>query len=323
MKRLMGGRIASWSLVAVASIGCSQDHAGATAADADVDAAVDECTGDVVCVSSFPFTSLATSATWYRLDVPAPGFLAVQLVAGTGNLALATERQATTPLDVGSRVGAMVEAGRYWVAADLAPPFQVRMQLTTVATLTGYGMAAAPARDALHAFGVAWQRHDTRRFEYGITDFSLHSSIKRQWILDLTSDQPLWNLHVAHGEGSTDGVNLGMAIRFSNVPDSHQSSLGLMRSAESYDGTYGHSFRLDGLEPGFNDKVRDRVIVVHPWQGSRPEYVAANGIVDPTFGCPAVDDRLAPTVVDKLANGTLMLYWYPDATWQQQSVYLR
>ncbi len=129
------------------------------------------------------------------------------------------------------------------------------------------------------------------------------------------------DLHVAHGRGSTDGVNTAVADRFSNIPESHQSSLGMMRTAEAYVGDYGRSFRLDGLEPGFNDNVRRRDIVMHPWEGSRAEWVAREGEARPTWGCPAIDDREAPAVVDVMSGGALMYFWYPDGDWSERSDY--
>ena len=283
----------------------------------------DECADGVVCVEALPYAGDGTGPTSYRIDVGEPGFLAVELVDGTGELVLASERDPATTLDTGTRAGALLEPGTYWIDANVPEAYAVRMQLTTAATLGAYGIATDPATDAVRVFGAAWRRRDTRRFEYAITDFSLHSSIGRQWIFDLASGELLWNLHVAHGRGSTDGVDLGVAVTFSNVPESHQSSLGLVRSAERYDGDYGRSFRLDGLEPGFNDNVRDRAIVMHPWEGSRPEAVAADGMAAVTWGCPAVDDRIAPSVVERIADGVVMLFWYPDATWRESSSYLR
>ena len=127
--------------------------------------------------------------------------------------------------------------------------------------------------------------------------------------------------NVAHGEGSAHADDPGQAVRFSNVPESHQSSLGLMRAGEAYEGDYGHSFRLDGLEAGYNEQVRRRDIVVHPSAGSRPAYVAEHGEVLNSWGCPAIDDTLAPAVVDTLAEGALLLFWYPDGDWSERSAY--
>ena len=64
---------------------------------------------------------------------------------------------------------------------------------------------------------------------------------------------------MAHGRGSGDNY----ATRFSNAEGSHQTSLGLFRTADTYVGSNGYSLRLDGLETGVNDRARDRAIVMH------------------------------------------------------------
>jgi hypothetical protein len=83
---------------------------------------------------------------------------------------------------------------------------------------------------------------------------------------------------------------------------------------------YGSSHRIDGLEPDLNDNVRDRAIVMHPWSGSRPEFVAEHGEVQPTWGCPALDDRIAPMVAEREGDGVLMFFWHTE--WRQASRYL-
>lgn len=177
------------------------------------------------------------------------------------------------------------------------------------------------ASDALYAFDVAWTNDEADRFEYAITDFSLSSDNKRQWILDLSDGSVLYELYVAHGEGSSSGDSR-YADTFSNTDNSHQSSLGMMRGGEEYTGDYGDSMRLDGLEPDTNDAVRDRAIVVHPWEGSRSSYVSAWGETAETWGCPAIDDRQSADVIDLLADGGLLFFWYPDADWMRDSPYL-
>src|SRR5690606_37706361 len=92
-----------------------------------------------------------------------------------------------------------------------------------------------------------------------IIDFSLSSNQQRLWIFDLERRRLLIEDHVAHGRGSGDEL----ATRFSNQFGSHQSSLGLFRTAETYHGNFGLSLRMDGLEPGINDLARKRKIVIH------------------------------------------------------------
>ena len=94
----------------------------------------------------------------------------------------------------------------------------------------------------------------------GVIDYSRPSTEARLWVFDL-QPQPrlLYAELVAHGRGS--GANF--AEEFSNLEGSHQSSLGLFLTAETYQGQNGYSLRLDGLEAGFNDRARARAIVMH------------------------------------------------------------
>jgi hypothetical protein len=229
------------------------------------------------------------------------------------------------------RTGAWLEAGRYYVVVDSwvngsgvekDGDYTVTFGFTSGASLAAEGMDAGVAETALQAFDIAWDNGDTDRFEYAITDFSLHSSEPREWIVDLTDGSLLWNLYVGHGEGSSTGSDTGWADTFSNVDGSHMSSLGMMVAGETYEGTYGYSMRLDGLEDGYNDEVRSRAIVVHPWSGSRAEYVSYYGETAETWGCPALDDRESEDVIDTLSDGALLFFWYPDGDWSRSSAYL-
>ncbi|MCD9029816.1 murein L,D-transpeptidase catalytic domain family protein [Luteimonas sp. BDR2-5] len=65
--------------------------------------------------------------------------------------------------------------------------------------------------------------------------------------------------HVAHGRGSIDDL----PTVFSDAEGSWQTSLGLFAMAETCTGQDGYSLRMDGLEPGFNGRARERLIVMH------------------------------------------------------------
>ena len=151
-----------------------------------------------------------------------------------------------------------------------------------------------------------------------VIDFSLPSSERRLWIFDLQRGRLLLKDFVAHGNGS--GENL--ATRFSNVEGSHQSSIGLFRTAESYSGKHGYSLRMDGLEPGVNDLARERAIVIHPADYVNPAWIATQGRIGRSQGCPAVRPEVARMVVDSLKGGQFMFSWYPDQEWLQSSAYL-
>lgn len=151
-----------------------------------------------------------------------------------------------------------------------------------------------------------------------VIDFSLPSSERRLWIFDLQRKRLLLEDFVAHGQKSGDNH----ATRFSNILGSHQSSIGLFRTAESYTGKHGYSLRMDGLEPGVNDLARERAIVIHPADYVNPAWIATQGRIGRSQGCPAVRPEVARMVVDSLKGGQFMFSWYPDQDWLQSSAYL-
>lgn len=261
-----------------------------------------------------------------RIAVSRPGFVAAEVDAASGaEVRLLREQRADTCIDgAGRRAGALVAPGTYYVVVDTETgregAYQLRIGFTDREDLGAHGISDPVAADALDVLGAGWRR-DTQRFEYVIADFSLHSSVKREWIVDLVSEDLLWNVHVAHGRGFNEAfVNTGFAPAFSNTPETHLSSYGVMRSAEAYVGMYGSSYRIDGLETDINSNVRPRDIVMHPWEGSREEFVAMKGETQPTWGCPAIDDRIAPMIADATSGGVLMFFWHPE--WRARSTYV-
>ena len=106
-----------------------------------------------------------------------------------------------------------------------------------------------------------------------VIDYSKPSTAKRLWVFDLRSRALLYEELVAHGRGSGDNF----ATAFSNDPQSHQSSLGLFETAETYSGKNGYSLRLRGLETGFNDKALARAIVMHGAPYVSQEFAKSRG----------------------------------------------
>jgi hypothetical protein len=151
-----------------------------------------------------------------------------------------------------------------------------------------------------------------------VIDFSLPSSERRLWIFDLQQKQLLLEEFVAHGQNSGDNY----ANRFSNIVGSYQSSLGLFRTQESYFGRHGYSLRMDGLEPGVNDRARDRAIVIHAADYVDPSWIERQGRIGRSQGCPAVRPDVAEMVVDSLKDGQFMFSYYPDPDWLASSAYL-
>lgn len=151
-----------------------------------------------------------------------------------------------------------------------------------------------------------------------IVDYSLPSTARRLWVFDLASRTLLHEELVSHGQGSGDNL----ATSFSNEPESHQSSLGLFVTGETYVGKNGYSLRLDGLDEGFNDRARQRAIVMHGAPYVSDEFVKVNGRLGRSWGCPAVRADLARPLLDRVKGGGLVFAYYPDPAWLAASRYL-
>ncbi|MCB9664972.1 MAG: murein L,D-transpeptidase catalytic domain family protein [Alphaproteobacteria bacterium] len=151
-----------------------------------------------------------------------------------------------------------------------------------------------------------------------IIDFARPSTDTRLWVLDVAAGRLLLASRVAHGQRTGELT----AAAFSNLPGSHQSSLGVFRTAETYLGKHGRSLRLDGLEPGINDLARERAIVVHGADYATEDFVDRHGRLGRSWGCPAVAPDVVDPLLDALEGGALLVAHYPDADWLQSSTYL-
>jgi hypothetical protein len=132
-----------------------------------------------------------------------------------------------------------------------------------------------------------------------IIDYSLPSTTRRLWVFDRRHARLLFHELVAHGAGS----GADTAERFSNRRGTRQSCLGLFLAGETYHGRNGYSLRLDGLDPGVNDHARARAIVIHGAWYVGPEYAEKHGRLGRSWGCPALDQRIARLVIDTLKGG--------------------
>lgn len=183
--------------------------------------------------------------------------------------------------------------------------------------------AQAPEADvrvldlALHARDCALASAPAAR-RLAVIDYSRPSTEPRLWVFDLESEQLLFTEHVAHGRGSGENI----ATAFSNREGSHQSSLGLFRTAETYHGGNGYSLRMDGLEPGVNDAARDRLIVMHGARYVNPLVATEQGRLGRSYGCPALRPEVAREVIDSLKQGQLVFAYYPDPDWLDGSPFL-
>jgi hypothetical protein len=137
-------------------------------------------------------------------------------------------------------------------------------------------------------------------------------------VFDVKRRSLLYEELVAHGSGS--GENL--ATSFSNENNSHQSSLGLFRTDDTYVGKNGYSLRLHGLDAGFNDHAYDRAIVMHGAPYVSDDFAKAQGRLGRSWGCPALREGIAREVIDTVKGTGLVFAYYPDPAWLAASKYL-
>jgi len=151
-----------------------------------------------------------------------------------------------------------------------------------------------------------------------VIDYSLPSTERRLWVFDLAQRTLIFHELVAHGRNSGED----RATYFSNEPDSLASSIGLYSTRESYVGRNGYSLRMDGLEPGFNDKAFDRDVVIHGADYVSNDFARVNGRIGRSHGCPAVPTAMARPVIDTLKDGQLLFIYYPDPQWLKTSSFI-
>lgn len=148
-----------------------------------------------------------------------------------------------------------------------------------------------------------------------VIDYTRPSTEPRLWVFDLETRRLVLRELVAHGQGTGDNFSK----HFSNEDGSHQSSLGMYRTSETYTGRNGYSLRLDGLEPGFNDHARDRAIVMHGASYVSRDTIQQLGRLGRSWGCPAVSEKVARTVIDDIKGGQYLFAYYPDPEWLKHS----
>lgn len=144
----------------------------------------------------------------------------------------------------------------------------------------------------------------------GIIDFSLHSTVKRFFILNLRTGA-VESMLVTHGKKSE--TELGVAGTFSNTVNSEMSSLGFyITDSNSYVGKHGTSLRLDGVS-STNSNARVRNIVLHGADYATQWFADQKGRLGLSQGCPAVAPNKIEGVIKKL-KGQGLLYIHKNQT---------
>ena len=151
-----------------------------------------------------------------------------------------------------------------------------------------------------------------------VIDFNLSSTKKRMWILNMETQEVIFNTYVAHGQ-NTGGE---FAENFSNKQNSHKSSLGFYVTGETYYGKNGLSLFIDGMEKGFNSNARERYVVIHGADYAEPDFIKRVGRLGRSYGCPAVPNKIAKELIHKIKGKSVVYIHKNDKNYLENSDYL-
>ncbi|MBN2800959.1 MAG: murein L,D-transpeptidase catalytic domain family protein [Deltaproteobacteria bacterium] len=170
---------------------------------------------------------------------------------------------------------------------------------------------------ALTVFKNAWMAGKTKKMLYTVIDYSRPRRDKRLFVLDLEAGKMLFAEHVQDGAGKNAGAD---PLAHSNERGSGESSVGLSRTGAVGEGEkYGKNLALHGLEPGFNDNMARRQVIMHGWGKKSSEAFEEDGSVYLSEGCPAMDPRVAGKVIETIKGGTLVFSYFPDEKYLRES----
>ena len=151
-----------------------------------------------------------------------------------------------------------------------------------------------------------------------IIDYTKPSNEERFYVLDLNKKKLVYSTRVAHSKNS----GLEIPLEFSDDPNSYQSSLGFFVTLGEYNGAYGYSLRLKGLEENINANAEDRAIVIHGGDIVEDEYIKKFGFAGRSLGCPVLPYSLTRQIIDFIKHGRVLFIYGNDEQYIDDSLYL-
>lgn len=170
---------------------------------------------------------------------------------------------------------------------------------------------------ALLAYGHLRQDGKDSQQILSLVNYNKPDYKKRFWVINMQNSKVLYNSYVAQGKNT----GLVYAKHFSNRFNSLQSSLGVFLTSSTYHDKHGLALRLKGLEKGINNNALRRAIIIHSaWYVSQA-FVDKYHRVGRSFGCMALSKKIEPQVVKLIKDGTVLVGYYPDQKWLDNSTY--
>ena len=151
-----------------------------------------------------------------------------------------------------------------------------------------------------------------------IIDYEKPSNEKRLYVINLKTNTLEFHSLVAHGTNSGN-VN---ATQFSNRSGSKQSSIGFFVTGHTYAGKHDFSLKLIGLDDKYNSNALRRGVVFHAANYVSEDYIARNGRLGRSFGCPALPTKMNKEVINIIKGGSCVFVYFPDEDYLNYSCYL-
>ena len=145
-----------------------------------------------------------------------------------------------------------------------------------------------------------------------LIDFGIHSGKKRFFVWDFNKKEVINQFLVGHGCGDNtwSGDETKDNPSFSNIEDSHRSSLGKYKIGERGYSNWGVNtkYLMHGLE-STNSNALKRIIVFHSWEEVADEEIYPNGTPE-GWGCPTISNA-SFKIIDPLlkASSKPVLMW--------------
>ncbi len=167
-----------------------------------------------------------------------------------------------------------------------------------------------------------------------LIDYTMDSSHKRMHLIDRVTGE-VSSMVVAHGRYDTHVFNtrlrekknsIAVAKYYSNELGSNAPSSGFYIAGQEYDGKYGRSLILHGLEKGINDNACDRNVVIH-----KHIMVTESSVKILSSGCPMITSSKLDHVVNllkgeqtediELTKGGSLVFIYSEreASWKKDT----
>lgn len=174
---------------------------------------------------------------------------------------------------------------------------------------------------------------DSKRF-FALIDYTVESNHKRMFLVDRQTGK-IDSMGVAHGRYKANMINMKLSknkntIRnaryFSNEFNSNAPSSGFFVSGVEYQGKFGRSMVLHGLEDGINDNACERAVVVH-----KHLMVTNSAAFILSSGCPMISKNNINHVVNLLkgnidtdsgreTNGSVVfIYGQRELNWEEST----